>query len=69
MDRWKPKELIEHFVYDRVKSGYNKAIALLQRLSGNPHKLLSSYRKEFKRPEDPAAIRKLFNFFINCQEC
>ena len=70
--RGEPQELVKHFINDRADCGYKNAIALLQKQYGNPHTMLSSYRKEIKlmqplKPGDAAAFRKLFNFLIKCQ--
>ena len=45
---------------------------LLEKQHGNPHKLLTSYRKEIKRMTkiksgDAAVYKRLFNFLIKCQ--
>ena len=41
-----PQELTKHFIYDRADCGYKNAIALLQKQYGNPHTMLSPYRKK-----------------------
>ena len=70
--RGEPREFVKHFINDRADCGYKNAIALLQKQCGNPHTMLSSYRKEIKlmqplNPGDAAAFRKLLNFQIKCQ--
>ena len=70
--RGEPRELVKHFINDRADCCYKNAIALLQKLYGNPHTMLSSYRKEIKliqplKAGDAAAFQKLFNFLIRYQ--
>ena len=70
--RGEPRELVKHFINDRADRGYKKAIVLLQKQYGNPHTMLSPYRKEIKlmqslKPGDAAAFQKLFNFLIKGQ--
>ena len=67
--RGAPQELVKHFINDRADCGYKNAIVLLQMQFGNPHTMLSSYRKEIKlmpplKPGDAAVFQKLFNFLI-----
>ena len=38
--------MVKHFINDRADCSYKNAIALLQKQYGNPHTMLSSYRKE-----------------------
>ena len=66
------KDLIKNFINDRPEYGYNNAMAVLRRQYGNPHTLLSSYRREVRqmiplKAGDATAFRKLFNFLIKCQ--
>ena len=66
------RELVKPFIHDKPEYGYEKAMKLLERQYGNPHKLLASYRNETKRmtrikPGDAAAYRRLFNLLIKCQ--
>ena len=42
------RELIKHCIQLPHNGGYQHARALLERAYGNPHKILSSYRKEIK---------------------
>ena len=70
--RREPRELVKHFINDRVDCCYKNAVALLQKKYGNPHTMLSSNRKEIElvqplKPGDAATYRKLFNFLIKCQ--
>ena len=65
------RELIKHFINEKSELGYDNAMDLLQKQYGNPHTLLTSYRKEIKQMtplklEDAAAFRKLFSFLIKC---
>ena len=61
--RGEPQELVKHFINDRADCGYKKAIVLLQKWCGNPHTMLSPYRKEIKLMQS----LKLFNFLIKAQ--
>ena len=54
------------------KCGFAKAVRLLEKQYGNPHKLLASYRMEIKqmtkiKPGNAAAYRRLFNFLTKCK--
>ena len=42
------RELIKHYIQLPRKRGYQHARPLLERTYGNPHNMLSSYRKELK---------------------
>ena len=70
--RGEAKGLIKNFINNRPEYGYNNTIAMLHKQYGNPHALLSSYRKELRQmvPRETGnttAFRKLFNFLIKCQ--
>ena len=43
-----PKELIKHCIQLPHDRGYQTAVTLLEKTYGNPHKILSSYRREVK---------------------
>ena len=62
--RGEAKDLIINFINDRPDYGYNNAMAVLHRQYGNPHTLLSSYRREVRqmvplKAGDATAFRKL----------
>ena len=66
------KELIKHCIQLPHDKGYKYAKSLLEKTYGNPHKILSSYRKEVKDwPQvkfgDAKAFRKFFNFLLKCE--
>ena len=66
--RGEAKDLI---INDRPEYEYNNAMAILHRQYGNPHTLLSSYRREVRQMVPlkagyATAFRKLFNFLIKC---
>ena len=66
------RELVKKFIHDRPYVGYTNAMNLLEKESGDPHKLLASYRREIKQMSkiksgDAVAFRRLFNFLIKCQ--
>ena len=66
------RELVKNFIYDRPYVGYTNAMNLLKKESGDPHRLLASYRREIKQMSkiksgDAVAFRRLFNFLIKCQ--
>ena len=66
------KELIKHCIQLPHDKGYKYAKSLLEKTYGNPHKILSSYRKEVKDwPQvkfgDAKAFRKSFNFLLKCE--
>ena len=42
------RELIKHYIQLARNRGYQHARPLLERTYGNPHNMLSSYRKEIK---------------------
>ena len=66
------KELIQNCIqlpHDKV---YKYAKSLLEKTSGNPHKILSSYRNEVSDwPQvkfgDRKAFHKFFNFLLKCE--
>ena len=43
-----PKELIKHCIQLPHDRGYQTAVTLLEKTYGNPHKILSSYRRDVK---------------------
>ena len=43
-----PKDLIKHSIQLPHDRGYQTAVTLLVKTYGNPHKILSSYRREVK---------------------
>ena len=43
--RGEAKDLIKNFINDRPEYRYNNAMAVFHRQYGNPHTLLSSYRR------------------------
>ena len=62
-------ELIKHCIQLPHNRGYQYARALLERTCGNPHKILSSYRKEIKEWSplkfgDAKGFRKFYNFLL-----
>ena len=64
--------LIKHCIQLPHDKGYKYAKSLLEKTYGNPHKILSSYRKEVKDwPQvkfgDAKASRKFFNFLLKCE--
>ena len=66
------KDPIKNFINDKPKYRYNNAMAVFHRQYGNPHTLLSSYRRKVRqmvplKAGDATAFRKLFNFLIKCQ--
>ena len=67
-----PKELIKHCIQLPHDRGYQTAVTLLEKTYGNPHKILSSYRREVKDwPQikfgDAKAFRKFYNFLLKCE--
>ena len=67
-----PKELIKHSIQLPHDRGYQTAVTLLVKTYGNPHKILSSYRREVKDwPQikfgDAKAFRKFYNFLLKCE--
>ena len=70
--RGEAKYLIKNFINNRPEYGYDNAMAVLHRQYGNPHTLLSSYRREVRqmvnlKAGDATTFRKLFNFLMKCQ--
>ena len=66
------KELIKHCIQLPQDKGYTYTKSLFEKTCGNPHKILSSYRKEVKDwPQvkfgDAKAFRKFFNFLLKCE--
>ena len=47
--RGEAKDLIKNFINDRPEYGYNNAMTILHRQYGNPHTLLSSYKREVRQ--------------------
>ena len=43
------RELVKNFIHDRPDVGYTNAMNLLEKQSGDPHKLLASYRRKIKQ--------------------
>ena len=67
-----PKELIKHCIQLPHDRGYQTAVTLLEKTYGNPHKILSSYRREVNDwPQikfgDAKAFRKFYNFLLKCE--
>ena len=66
------KELIKHCIKLPHDKGYKYAKSLLEKTYGNPHKILSSFRKEVKDwPQvkfvDAKAFCKFFNSLLKCE--
>ena len=64
-----PKELIKQCIQLPHDCGYQTAVTLLEKTYGNPHEILSSYRREVKDwPQikfgDAKAFRKFYNFLL-----
>ena len=57
--REEPWEFFKNFINDRTHCGCTNTIALLQKQYGNPHVMLSSYRKEIKwmQPLKPGVLQ------------
>ena len=67
-----PKELIKHYIQLPNNHGYQTVVTLLEKTYGNPHKILSSYRKEIKEwPQikfgDAKAFQKFYDFLLKCE--
>ena len=63
-------DLMKNSINDRPEYGYNNGMTILDRQYGNPHTLLSSYRREVRqmvplKPEYATAFRKLPNQMSN----
>ena len=68
--RGETNDLIKNSINDRPEYGYNNGMAILHRQYGNPHTLLSSYRREVRqmvplKGEYATAFRKLPNQMSN----
>ena len=66
------KELIKHCIHLPPETGYETAVRLLNNRYGNPHYLLTSYRKELKalasvKPGDASGFRKFYSFVLTCE--
>ena len=66
------KDLIKNFINGTPEYGYNSAMKVVRKQYGNPHILLSSYRKEVRqlvplKVGDATALRKLINLSFKCQ--
>ena len=66
------KELIKHCIHLPSNEGFKNAKYLLEKIYGNPHKILVSYRREIKQwPQikfgDAKGFRKFHNFLLNCR--
>ena len=62
-------DFVKSLIHDRPECCFANAMRLLEKQYGNPHKLLSSYRKEIKqmiktKPGDAATYRRLFILLI-----
>ena len=67
-----PKALIKHCIQLPHDHGYQAAVTLLEKTYGNPHKILSSYRRELKEWSqikfgDAKVFRKFYNFLLKCE--
>ena len=66
------RELIKHCVQLPSNEGFKHAKYLLQKLYGNPQKLLPPYRKEVRNWQpikfgDAIAFRRFNNFLLRCK--
>ena len=66
------QELIKHCIQLPSNEGFKNATYLLEKVYGNPHKILVSYRRKAKLwPQmqfgDSKGFRKLHNFLLNCR--
>ena len=66
------KELINHCIQLPSNESFKYAKYLLEKLYGNPHKILATYRKEIKqwpqiKFEDARAFQKFHTFLLNCR--
>ena len=66
------KELIKHCIEQPTNKGYENAVNLLHRRSGDQHTILAAYKKEVKEwPQikvgDAAEFRKFYSFLLKCQ--
>ena len=66
------RELIKHCIQLPSNEGFKHAKYLLEKVYGNPHKILASYRKEVKNWQpikfgDGIAFRRFHNFLLRCK--
>ena len=66
------RELIKHCIQLPSNEGFKHAKYLLEKVYGNPHKILASYRKEVKNWQpikfgDGIAFRWFHNFLLRCK--
>ena len=66
------RELIKHCIQLPSNEGYRHAKYLLDKVYGDPHKILASYRKEVKNWQpikfgDSTAFRRFHNFLLRCK--
>ena len=67
-----PKELIKHCIQPPHDHEYQTAATLLEKTYGNPHKIVSSYRREVKEWSqikfgNAKAFQKFYNFLLKCE--
>ena len=67
------KDLVKGCIYLKPNSGYKKAKELLEKRFGDPHRVLSAYRKELRlwksiKPADAVALRKLYTFLVKTSD-
>ena len=68
----KVKELVKYFLYLEISEGYKEPIRITNERYGDPHEILSAYRKETKdwtivKAGDAGEFRWFFNFLIKCR--
>ena len=66
------KELIQHCIQLSDSIGDKQVISLMERRYGNPHTIVSAYRREIKKcplikTGDSPALKKFYSFLIKCQ--
>ena len=66
------RDLIEHCIQLPSIKGFNQAKYLLEKIYGNPHRMLASYREEVKdcpkiRFGDSRRFRKFHSFLLKCR--
>ena len=66
------RELIKHYIQLPSNEGYKHAKYLLDKVYGDSHKILASYRKEVKNWQpikfrDSTAFRQFHNFLLRCK--
>ena len=66
------RELIKHCIQLPSNEGFKHVRYLLEKINGNPHKILASYRKEVKNWQpikfgDGIAFRWFHNFLLRCK--